>query len=257
MTSERTIPFFITSDPNKGYVSQNGSMVTLNINPPIILDERKKKEMALVDASIWWNFYNIGPEFNNNTFRWTNGGNATTYTYTLPGGLYGISELEETISESVRNDGYSENTFRFQVDRSNAFLSIQVNLDDVTIHWSDATSIGQMIGFINDDTITTAGTFVESDRAVTLNTLTEILIHANIITGVVYNNNGSADILHSIVPDVFPQSLIAFEPEHLLWCPLITNHIDKLVFYLTDQNNTLLNTRGEIFTATLLIRERD
>ena len=255
MSAERYHTLFVTS--KKGYTSNNGSMIQFNISPPLILDEKKIRELSIYDATVIYNFPNIGPEFGNNVFNWTDNNTTTTYNYVLESGLYGLKQIQETISEFLKNDGYAYNTFIFQGDLATGKLSTQANIANVTINWTVANSIGVPLGYTTDSIFASAGQFIESTNIVQLNNVNEILIRSNIVSGAVYNNDGASDVVASIQPNVEPQSQIEYHiPGQYLWTSLNSNHIDKVAIYLTDQDGNALNTRNEKWTATFVIRER-
>ena len=74
----------------------------------------KKSQIAFAGCSMYYSWFNITSSLTNNTFsyNWRNGaGVATTYTITIPDGLYEVSTLNQYLQfEFIRNGHYLVNS---------------------------------------------------------------------------------------------------------------------------------------------------
>src|SRR5690349_12713462 len=48
-------------------------------------------QLALVNATMWYSWYNISPDYNNQTIKYYNG--SVWKTVIIPAGLYGINDI--------------------------------------------------------------------------------------------------------------------------------------------------------------------
>lgn len=72
----------------------------------------KNKYIAVVSISMYYSWFNISQALGNNvfTYTWTSGTTTTTYTITIPDGLYEISDLNNLIQfECLKNGTYYYN----------------------------------------------------------------------------------------------------------------------------------------------------
>jgi hypothetical protein len=82
-----------------------------------------------------------------------------------------------------------------------------------------------------------------------------ILVHCDIISGS-YENGKQTQVIYSIFPNYYPGEKIIEKPINLVYLSVFT---DKLLIYsitmrLTDQDDKLLNFRGEAITIRLHLK---
>ena len=96
----------------------------------------KNSQIALASCSIYYSWYNISSTLGNNTFsyNWINGaGVATTYTTTIPDGLYEISTLNQYLQfVFIKNGHYlvnssGQNVYYAQFTVNPARYAIQID----------------------------------------------------------------------------------------------------------------------------------
>lgn len=95
----------------------------------------KDKYIAVSSISMFYSWFNITTTAQNNyfTYTWTNGGVTTTYTITIPDGLYEIKDINNLIQfECIKNGTYYKSPsqtyiypFEFQVNPNR--YAIQIN----------------------------------------------------------------------------------------------------------------------------------
>jgi hypothetical protein len=251
-----TIPLFLNSSTTTGaIVSSNGSRFEVILDPPVSLPDKSKKvslSCALHSANIWYTFPNISAASGNNHFRFTIG--ATPYDYTLPDGLYDITAIESKISDLLTNDTLSPTLFKFDPDTATGTISFQINAVGVTVFWSDANSIGQLLGFTIDDGPTaSSGLIYESDSQAQLNVVDDVLVNFSACSSH-FNHFSGSSVIASITPNVVPGFLIDYTPNNLVECDVVGTHFDRVSVWLENsRDRSALDTFGETFSVVILM----
>ncbi len=96
----------------------------------------KENYIAFASCSIYYSWFNITSDYTNNTFsyNWINGaGVATTYTITVPDGLYEITTLNQLLQFTMIQNGHylvnsaSENVYYAEFVVNPARYAVQIN----------------------------------------------------------------------------------------------------------------------------------
>ena len=252
-----TTSLFLSSDSSTGAITtDNGARMTVILDPPIQLNPTARLTCALHSTDIWYTIPNVSTQLNNDHFRFLDTTTATMYDYTIPKGLYSVSALESSIDDFLINNSLPAGIFKFDPDDATGTISLQINRVGITVYWTDANSVGGLLGFTSDDgpTVTT-GLIYESDAQANLNLLTEILLNFS-AGGSYFNSRGGSNVIAAISPNVPVGALIQYEPNNLIETRLIGDHHDQISVWLTNANTGLtIDTNGEIFTCTILLFE--
>lgn len=92
---------------NASNVEQNGNNNTLIYNFPnsVVL---KDKYIAVSQIVMYYAWFNISSQYQNNTFSytWTVGGVTTTYNVVIPDGLYNITDINAYLQWTMINNGH-------------------------------------------------------------------------------------------------------------------------------------------------------
>ena len=89
------ISLYINNTPSSyKTINSTYNSVTLQLQPPILLDPNKKYQLRVLNANVVYCQPNI-TSANNKFSYWVNGVN---YVKTIPIGLYGITDIDNTIS---------------------------------------------------------------------------------------------------------------------------------------------------------------
>ena len=108
-----------------------------------------------------------------------------------------------------------------------------------------------MLGF-NARKFSGPGRF-ESENVVNIMKVNSILVHCDIIGGSRLNGEERA-IIYSFFPNVGPGEKIVTRPKNLIYLPITLGVISHMTCWLTDQDDKLLNLRGEEITITFHIK---
>ena len=71
-----------------------------------------------------------------------------------------------------------------------------------------------------------------------------------------YVNGGSSSAIHAFFPNVAPGYKIIEIPNRLTFLPVNKSQINTVTLSLTNQNNELINFRGDEVTIKLQLRKR-
>lgn len=222
----------------------NSTELSCDIYPP--LEVEKSSRLCLLSLQTNNSIPNIEPGCNTIGFHDSNGNNEII---TIPTGSYELDVLESTI-QSLLPTGIS--WFRLSSNKNTLKCKISSS-NDIDLTMSD--SIAKLLGF-NYDIIKSDTTFHESINPVNITKVNCIKVDCNLITGSLYNGIPSQTI-HEFFPSVPAGYKIIELPRHLVFYPLHTTSISEVRISLKDQENNLINLRGETITVRLQITHGD
>lgn len=220
-------------------LNSNSSELSCEIFPP--LEVKNTSQLCLLSLQTNNAIPNIEPGCNTIGFHLL-GGN--TETVTIPTGSYELDVLESTIQSLLSTEvGMfrlygNKNTLKCKITCSN-----KINL-------TAADSIAKLLGFKN--TIYECDEVHESEELVNILKVNCIKVDCNLITGSLYNGTPSQTI-HEFFPTVPAGYKIVELPRHLVFYPLHTTTISEVQISLKDQEDNLINLRGETITVRLQI----
>lgn len=241
----------LTSDDKKP--NEQTDNFSINFSPPIPLSSNW--EIALESCSIWYSWYNISSDYNNNTFRYNNG--SVWKNIAITNGLYTIDDLNGFIKSAMKSNGdytagspdvfYIDitpnyNTFKLRITLSNSY---QVDLTVGTLY--------QLFGF---DPIIVSTTQEGTNNVNITNGVNRIMLHVDCVTGS-YKGQSSTDIIYSFTADDAPSSLLTIQPNRLLFLPVNkSGNLDSIRVYITDQLNRRVNLNNEELSVVLFLRKK-
>ena len=229
-------------------VSSKQSEFIKVFNPSLQLDPHKQYEMALVGLHTWYSFQNISNY--NNTLHYINKKTKITKKIEIPPGSYEIKGLNKEIQRQLDTNEDDE-AFEL-IANTNTFKSILNIKENYKVLFKGHRSIKEILGFTKN--IYDSG-INESENIVNILPVNSILLHTNITQGSILN--GSSDsIIYSFFPKVTPGHKITQEPINPIYLPLSTNLIRDFYIKVTDQDNNILDFRGDELTFTFHIRQK-
>ena len=244
------ISIFANNSAGNGKVINTlGSQIKLNLNPPIMLDDRKKYELRVINANIVYCTPNVTSA--NNILSYTFGG--YTHNIIFDTGLYALTDINIVVSlyTGIGNNGGDPNLIQFAADESTSKIYVFFSQANVIIHLGVANSIMPMLGFTGTEDMggmIQAG-WIKGNSPAQLNSLQNILIQCDITTGS-YSNATISNIVAVVVPNVGSYSTIIYTPYFPIRCPVFVKKIDSITLTLYDQNGTLLDLGSNEGTQT-------
>lgn len=224
----------------------NSSNLSANFYPEIVLDERFDYSCSLLDFYT----YNYIPNVNDqdNSLVYTSNSNTDTLEMKIPIGSYEIDEIIQYI-----NKHFAELGILIGLETNKNTFKCSIRCDKKTkIHFSDAKSIGKLLGFDAKDLV---GEYsYVADHPINIQNLNTIRIDCDLTTGS-FHNGHSTHTIYEFSPTVNPGYKINEQPTNLIYLPIARRTINTLNVRIVDQNGELVDFRGENITCRIHIKK--
>ena len=228
-------------------VCGNKSSFKTRFNPLLQLETDKKYEIALVNIETYYSFPNVFVYSPNNGISWVK--------LKIPEGSYEIDDIKNTIHHEMEKRGHhdpiNEDYYINISANSNTLKSVLILENDYQVDFNYQNSIAKVFGFTNAEY--TRG-FHESENVVNILSINKKLVKIDIISAS-YVNGSTRNTIYSFFPNVSPGHKIIESPKNLVYLPITMDLMNNLGVSITDQDDKLLNLRGEKLTIRLYIRE--
>ena len=249
----------------------------------------KDMEIALINASLYYSWFNISDELSNRTFsyQYTVGGTTTTRTITLDEGLYEISDINKALQfdfiaaglylvdsngdnvyyaeflvNSVRNS-IDINTYAVPTSLPSGFTApanfVGYPTTTYNVNIQMAENFNNIMGYASDfETGLSSGVGTtlsfNSTKSPNVNPNSSVLVEIDIIDNPLGN---PSNIIYAIVPSVGVGSLIYVSPSEYSYNSIKNGIYNKLRLRLLNKDtlNPLTIQDGEI-TIILGIKEK-
>ena len=222
-------------------------------NPKIELDRKKRYEIALVNLETYYSFPNI--DDSNNTFVYSHDLGQTWTKIKIPIGSYEIDDLNNSLRFEMERIGHYDEAnnepFINIAANSNTLKCILIIGKGYLVDFNQPNNLSRVLGFTGQKY---EEGFHESEKPVNILSINSILVNIDIIEGS-HVNGKTKNTIYSFFPDVSPGFKIIESPVNLVYLPLLTDTIQNLNLSITDQDENILNLRGEKLTARFHIRE--
>ena len=216
-------------------ITLNGtsSILSASYYPPIELHSSKKYVIGLVELLTFNSIPNI--DIGNNTLYVDN------KAVIIPTGSYEIDDIEKYLMSKNIN---------IKITPNNNTLTCNIFCDK-SIDFRPNNSIGKILGFTSR--VLEANVNHESDLPVQILKVNAIRVECSIATGAFINEKQSQSV-YQFAPMIPPGFKIVEVPSNVIYLPTTVRSIDYLELRLVDQNNELINFRGETITVRLHIK---
>jgi len=217
----------------------NSSELSCDIFPP--LDINKTSQICLLSLQTNNSIPNIEPDCNIIGFENSSG---ETSIVKIPTGSYELNALESAIKQSL-----PDFVTLFQLKANSSTLKCFMKCSH-KIDFTISSNISSLLGFKNVKY--DANTIHISDNLVNITKVNCIKVECNLISGSFCDGKPS-QIIHEFFPSVPAGYKIIEVPRHLVFYPLHYSSINRVEIALKDQNENLINLRGEPITIRLQI----
>ena len=212
----------------------------------------KEYQIALLNYSMWYSWYNISSALGNNKFYYYNG--ATNRTITLPDGQYGISDINSYIKSQITLLGDNQDNITITGNYNTLKVDIVV-VGSYTVTFG-ANSLYIILGF-NNAQVLTAGTTASPNQPNVTNGVDALNINTSLIdsnSNLLNDNHSSA--IFSFVPQSGPGSNLNERIAFPIYLPLNAHgNIYNVQFSVSDQNGNILDLNGEQVSLSFHIKE--
>lgn len=245
-------------------LSGNSSTLEADFFPPITLDDKFQYECGLIDLKTFNCIPNVDDTNNCFSFEIDHGKfdvqsesseiNAMVFdaecckknNIYIPTGSYEVEDIFNFIKSKLESVESSDLFMR--VNKNTLKCEIQSNF---LIDFTQSNSIGSLLGF--SSRILEPSKLHESDTRIEINRINTIRVECSIITNS-YFNNESVHTLHEFYPKVEAGYKIVESPLNVIYLPVTVGTIHTISLKFVDQNNRLINFRGEEIVSRLHIR---
>ncbi len=256
------IPIIASSSVAAGAknITLNGSSFEILLQQPIIMPQNLANCTVQVDeATVWWTIPNISADLGNNKFYFTH--LLTLYPITIPDGLYSVSDLNNAVDRELVTATGLSGLVTFAADNATQKVEIIINQAGSSIDFTPIDTFRDIVGF-DSQTIPaappTSGSYSQlGDNIAAFNTIEYFLLHCDIIGQGIRTNDTYSQTIAQILIDVKPGSQIVsreFNPPRSEALNLTGQTIDRIKFWLTDQDNVEVNTHNEVFGCRMIIK---
>lgn len=257
---------FISSDtdlPNSNiaYKSSDGSRVTISYNPPLYFpDEGYNYKAYLVSFNFWYTFVNVSASKSNNKFYFTNDVlDSDKYEITIDDGLYSLDALSAAIQYGIKNLSLTQDIISLTGDDSTGKVILNVKTG-YQVYFKSTSLLRDLLGFTSNQLVPNSGLAAsdisqKAPNVANFSNLSSILVHTSLISKSNFNGSNS-DVLAVTTPQVGVGENQDYSPVNLVKVPcnnLKGISLSEASFYITDQNNTPLNTNSESFQLCMII----
>ena len=262
---EKQLSFIVSSETANGAlnVSDDGSTFSVQLDTPIAIPHTARNcTLEVNQADVWWVIPNISMELSNNMFYFTStAGYGTPYQFEIPKGLYSVASLNNLFSKELVNLGFPADTFVLSGDASTQKTVLTFNAANIAIDFKNHDDTPREILGFDAEYVPVAGSTVGQtvfgDNVAAFNTVNSFLLHASLVNQGIPVNSTGASIIAKVPIDVSPGSQIVYAPRQPVRTGadnLIGLTMNRFDVWLTDRRNAAIDTNGEAFSATLVLR---
>lgn len=243
-----TETIFFLDSKNKD-VKGSSQNFTVYMKPPLILDASDTYEIALMNASIWYSWYNINSS--NQIFRYYNG--TEWKTITIPPGAYNITDINTYIQKIIaRSDGERNKDSIAFIPNYNTIHSEVVLKNGYKIDFTVKNSLRAVLGFDSKIVDSTS----DSDSLVDITHVNSVLVHCDLVSES-YINGSLGDTIYSFSPDKPPGYLLSIQPNESKYLPITrVSRIDRINIRITDQDGEEIDLNNEQTSISLHFRKQ-
>ena len=264
MSITNEISLLVSSDATQGATNKtsNGSYfeISLGTEGVRVPSNAYNTQLAVEEATIWWTVPNvitgqndllrvIGPRASD--------GVTTTYNIVIPQGLYDLSGLNTAILRQLENAS-PESIINLLADEATQKVVVRLNYLASSVVFVNQSPY-EILGFNLLQTLSTisAPENKVAPNVAAFNQVNYFLIHSDLTNkGIRFNNNYTQTISQVLI-DHPPGSQIVskpFNPARIPVPELNGTNRSLLRFWITDDQNRLVNTNGENWSARLVIK---
>lgn len=247
-----------------GSVSQLGSTFTVNFTPALTLPANARNvTVAFVQGTFWWTI----PNFQTCTiylyFQDEKKGEEVTIPVLIRKGIYNYKQINTLISNAFTDLNYASDSIQFVENGATSTIDIAFKTPGAVLF--PEGSCEKQFGYDPNVRYEYTGggvassKFVRAPHPASFDTIQYLTVGTSLVDGGFRLNSGAyKSVIANITINAAPGYQITSEPANPL--EISTNvfsspgGLDRVTFYLMDQDGNLVDTNGEAWTLLLRIR---
>lgn len=173
----------------------------------------------------------------------------------IPTGTYELDDIISSLNAELaelKMDYSGDERLKIEVVLNKNTLTTEIR-SNTYIDLRHEKSIGYVFGF-KDSHVLAPNVIHKSDNVVKISTVNAIKIECNIVAGA-YCNGKLGHTIHEFYPSVGAGFKIIEVPQNVIYLPLTVHSIDNLTIRCVDQDNKLVDFRGETITLRIHIKK--
>lgn len=219
--------------------------------------------ISVQTANIWFSTPNIFTGKNDKMYVTgdNTSGVLTNFVLIIPRGLYDLPLLNNAIQLQLENQQAKTNPsplISISADEATAKVNLRFNYANVQVDFRPTDTFRDILGFNSGLlSVATAPQTIPAQNVAKFNTINSYLIHSDLVNNGIRYNNIYNQTIGEVLIDVAPQEQINSQPFN----PATSDASDlrgvkrnNVSFWLTDENNKLIDTNTEYWGARILIR---
>ena len=240
------------TEPRPSYfitVSNEGSTIATSFSPPLTFLPGCNYEMALCSLETYYSFPNI--DKTNNALKVSRDNGKKWTLIEIPTGCYEIKAINKTLQRLIKRKitDAKEDDVKL-APNENTLQCILTLKDNIQVDFNIENSLRSVLGF--EARVYTRGRH-ESEHIVNILRVNSIFVHCDVVKS--SRKNGiESPLIDTFFPNVSPGEKIVHRPKNLIYLQLTLDIISQMTVWLTDQNDTPLDLRGEELTITFHIK---
>lgn len=173
----------------------------------------------------------------------------------IPTGTYELDDIVSSfnteLSNIKRNFDKADERLKMEVELNKNTLTTAIKSNSY-IDFRHERSVGYVFGFKNR--VLAPNVIHKSEKVVKISSVNAIKIECNIVSGA-YSNNKLGHTIHEFYPEVASGFKIVEVPRNVIYLPLNACIVNSLSIRCVDQDNNLVNFRGETITLRIHIKK--
>ncbi len=206
-------------------------------------------EVALINASLYYNYHNISDNLNNNKFFYNNG--LLNRTITIPNGIYTFTQLISTIESGINE--YNDQPTNLVITTSDITGKATITLANNYTVTFVGTDLHIIFGFDKNQVLNSNGAFVGSHHADITNGVSSISINTS-LTNSSYENGKNSDVIYTCSLSAEPNSLVNITPAMPIYVKTNLHggdHVRNVRVSIEDNHNRKIDLNNE--TVSILL----
>lgn len=179
----------------------------------------------------------------NNLFKYQDERTKEWTNITIDEGTYELQDIENFLKSRLGDEAI---TIKPNVNTLKCEFSCKFNVD-----FKVDSSLANVLGLPNE--VYNANTILTSTSPVAISKVNSIQIDVNIVSGS-FQNGVPSNCLYKCFLNVPPGFRITEIPNNVIYLPLNTDEIDRIIVKLIDERHNLINFRGEEISLELHLK---